>query len=150
MDTTYSKICIHLVFSTKKQASNLNEEVQQELKSYICKSAEKQELQILGIGGTENHLHVLLVMPPKYPVSKAAQIIKGGSSAWLNKHHFGKKKFRWQRGYGAFSINNSLVPATIAYINKQKEHHTSLSFQEEFTAFLDKHGMDYDRQKLFS
>lgn len=150
MGNTYSQIFIHLIFSTKKRTPNLKKEVQQELKSYICKSAEEQELQILGIGGTENHLHVLLIMPPKYPVSKAAQIIKGGSSAWLNKHHFDKKKFRWQRGYGAFSINKSLVPATIAYINKQKEHHASLSYQEEFTAFLDKHGMDYDRRKLFS
>ncbi len=149
MGNTYSRIFIHLIFSTKQQAPDLKEEVQQELKSYISTSAEEQELQVLGIGGTENHLHVLLIMPPKYPVSKAAQIIKGGSSNWLNKHHFNKKKFRWQRGYGAFSINKSLVPATIKFINTQKEYHTKTSYQDEFISFLEKHGMEYNRKTLF-
>lgn len=148
MGNTYSQIIIHLVFSTKQQAPNLKQEFRENLKSYITKSAQEQELQVLAIGGTENHLHVLLIMPPKYPVSKAAQIIKGRSSNWLNKHHFAKEKFRWQRGYGAFSINKSLVPATIKYIKTQKDHHRNTSYRDEFIAFLDKHKLDYDRQNI--
>lgn len=150
MGNTYSQIIIHLVFSTKQRAPNLKQVFREELISYIHKSAEEHQLEVLAIGGTENHLHVLLIMPPKFPVSKAAQIIKGGSSKWLNNHYFDKEKFRWQKGYGAFSINKSLVPATINYIETQKRYHTQTSYQDEFIAFLEKHNMEYDRQKLFS
>lgn len=150
MGNTYAQIIVHLVFSTKQRAPNLKQEIREKLKSYIYKSAEDHELQILAIGGTENHLHVLLIMPPKFPVSKAAQIIKGSSSRWLNKNYFDKEKFRWQRGYGAFSINKSMVPATIKFIKTQKTRHANISYQDEFVAFLEKHEMEYDRQKLFS
>jgi len=150
MGNTFSQIFIHLIFSTKQRAPNIKHQFEESLKSYISKSAEKHQLQILAIGGTANHLHVLLIIPPKFSVSKAAQIIKGSSSNWLNNTHFNKGIFRWQRGYGAFSINKSLVPATINYINKQKEHHTDTSYKEEFLAFLNKHDMDYDEKQLFS
>lgn len=149
MGDTYSQIYIHLVFSTKHRAPNLKQEFESELYTFILDYAEDHELKISAIGGTKNHLHVLLIMPPKFPVSKAAQIIKGSSSRWLNKHHFDKEKFRWQKGYAAFSINKSLVPTNIDYIKRQKEHHTETTYEDEFAAFLDKHEIDYDKEKLF-
>ncbi|HXM21713.1 MAG TPA: hypothetical protein VN948_10660 [Terriglobales bacterium] len=33
---------------------------------------------------------------------------------------------------------------TVAYINSQVEHHHERSFEEEFLAFLQKHGITYD------
>lgn len=150
MGNTYSQIFIHLVFSTKKRTPVIRQEFEEELKTYISKSAQNHQLQILAVGGTENHLHVLLIVPPKHSVSKAAQLIKGSSSKWLNDHYFDQEKFRWQRGYGAFSINKSLVPTTINYIERQKEHHSKTTYQNEFIAFLEKHNIAYDRQKLFS
>ncbi|WP_138431661.1 IS200/IS605 family transposase [Fodinibius saliphilus] len=149
MSNTYSQIYIHLVFSTKYRAPSLKQDFEHQLQSYIRDHAEDQELKILAIGGTQTHLHILLTMPPKFPVSKAAQIIKGSSSRWLNKYHFDKEKFRWQKGYGAFSINKSLLPTTINYIKRQKEHHSEITYKDEFAAFLDKHEIDYDNRKLF-
>jgi REP element-mobilizing transposase RayT len=149
MGDTYSQIYIHLVFSTKHRAPILKQDVEHELKRYILDYAEDHELKISAIGGTNNHLHILLIMPPTFPISKAAQIIKGSSSRWLNKHHFDNEKFRWQKGYGAFSINKSLVPVTIDYINRQKEHHEETTYEDEFAAFLEKHEMEYDKERLF-
>ncbi|HKK44282.1 MAG TPA: IS200/IS605 family transposase [Balneolaceae bacterium] len=142
-ENTYSQIFIHLVYSTKKRAPILMSGFEENLKKYITDNAWKHELQILAIGGTEDHLHVLLIIPPKFSVSKAAQIIKGGSSRWLNKNYFEEKTFRWQRGYGAFSINKSMVPTTINYIKTQKEHHKETAYEDEFLAFLKKHEIEY-------
>lgn len=150
MGETYSQIYVHLVFSTKYRAPNLKQDFEKDLKAYILNYAKEHELKILALDGTKDHLHVLLNIPPKFPVSKAAQIIKGSSSRWLNKHYFDKNKFRWQKGYGAFSINKSLVPETIDYIKRQKEHHVRTTFEDEFAAFLDKHKIDYDKEKLFT
>ena len=76
------------------------------------------------------------------PLSKAVQLLKGGSSKWLNEiieHHF-----EWQQGYGAFSVSVSQQIQTIAYINSQAEHHRRRNFEEEFVSFLKKHAIDYD------
>jgi len=142
MGNTYSQIFIHLVFSTKLRAPKIKQEFEAKLKSFIIKTARKFEVHIIAIGGTSNHLHVLFGIPPKISVSKAAQIIKGSSSKWLNDHFFDQETFRWQRGYGAFSINKSLVPTTINYIKRQKEHHAKIAYQDEFNAILDKHNIN--------
>jgi len=41
------------------------------------------------------------------------------------------------------------VPKTIAYINNQKEHHRTKTFQEEFLELLTKHGIEYDQRYVF-
>lgn len=81
-------------------------------------------------------------MPATLPIAKAIQLLKGGSSKWMNDS--GAKGFAWQEGYGAFSVGISQLSATIAYITSQAEHHHKRGFEEEFLAFLHKHGITYD------
>ena len=76
------------------------------------------------------------------------QLIKGGSSKWLNDHPL-KFRFAWQEGYGAFSIGISQVSATIKYIENQKEHHRKQTFEDEYIGFLKKHGLGYDPKYVF-
>ncbi|MFH1924079.1 MAG: transposase [Planctomycetota bacterium] len=57
--------------------------------------------------------------------------------------------FAWQEGYGAFTIGISQVHGTIRYIKSQAEHHRCKSFQDEFLAFLKKHGIQYDERYLW-
>jgi len=52
--------------------------------------------------------------------------------------------FAWQEGYGAFSINPQNLDSLISYIEKQEEHHKTLSFQDEFRQFLQKNGVEYN------
>jgi len=57
--------------------------------------------------------------------------------------------FAWQEGYGAFSVSKSHVEETVAYIERQKEHHRERSFQEEYLAFLRKHEIAYDERYIW-
>jgi putative transposase len=72
-------------------------------------------------------------------------LIKGGSSKWVHdtfpEHN---NNFEWQEGYGAFTVGISQVEDTKKYIKNQREHHRTKSFQEEFIAFLERHGIEYD------
>ncbi len=87
-------------------------------------------------------MHVLLSLPASLPLAKALQLLKGASSRWMSEKH--AKDFAWQEGYGAFTLGISQKPDTIAYIQGQVEHHRKRDFQQEFLAFLKKHGIDYD------
>jgi putative transposase len=81
--------------------------------------------------------------------AKAVQLIKGGSSKWVHDEFANFKKFEWQEGYGAFSVSSSQVARTIAYIERQREHHRKRTFKEEFIKLLDKHHIEYDRRYVF-
>ena len=76
------------------------------------------------------------------PLAKAMQLLKGGSSKWMNDS--GASAFAWQAGYGAFSVGISQQADTISYIRSQAEHHHKRGFEEEFLAFLKKHGIEHD------
>jgi hypothetical protein len=56
--------------------------------------------------------------------------------------------FAWQEGYGAFSIGISQQGSTIAYIQSQTEHHHKRGFEEEFLAFLKKHGIEHNSEHV--
>ena len=86
-------------------------------------------------------MHMLLSIPATMPLATAMQLLKGGSSKWLNETI--EAHFQWQQGYGAFSVSVSHQRQTIVYINSQAEHHRR-NFEEEFISFLKKHDIDYD------
>lgn len=109
--------------------------------------ARKNEFKTLIVGGTENHVHILLSLPATMPLAKALQLIKGASSHWMNETH--AKDFAWQEGYGAFTVGISQKADMISYIQSQAEHHRKRSFEEEFVAFLQRHGVDYDPQYVW-
>jgi len=118
-------------------------ELQRRLWSYMGGIAREHEMKALAVGGTEDHAYVLLSLPSSLPLATAMRVTKSGSSKWLHEE-CGLHGFAWQEGYGAFSIGQSQVDATVTYITGQNEHHRRRDFQSEFLAILEKHGIDYD------
>jgi hypothetical protein len=57
--------------------------------------------------------------------------------------------FAWQDGYGAFTVSKSGIPDLSDYIRDQREHHRNRTFQEEYLALLDRHGIVYDVRYLW-
>jgi len=106
--------------------------VEQRIWSYLGGIARENKMTALKIGGVEDHVHLLLGAPPTMAPSKAAQLIKGGSSPWIHETLPGLREFAWQDGYGAFTVSKSDVPELIQYIENQREHHRTRTFQEEF------------------
>jgi putative transposase len=139
---TYVSGLIHCVFSTKLRRNLIRPEIKSDLSSFLGGIARKNKFKALMIGGTENHVHVLLSLPAEMPLAKAMRSIKGASSRWMNETH--TKDFVWQDGYGAFTVGISQMAGTIAYIQSQAEHHRKRSFEAEFIAFLKKHNVEYD------
>ncbi|MGI9103644.1 MAG: transposase [Terriglobales bacterium] len=72
--------------------------------------------EVFSVGGTANHSHVLLAIPPTLTLASAVQKIKGSSSKWMGDS--GVRDFKWQEGYGAFSVSASAFHSVVAYIGK--------------------------------
>ena len=143
MAHTYTSSLYHCVFSTRERENLIPDELESKLWDYIGGIARRNGMKSLRVGGTNNHIHVLLSLNADMPVAKAMQLIKGGSSKWMNEHPR-RGRFAWQGGYGAFTIGISQVDVTVRYIENQKQHHRKQSFEEEFLQFLKKHDIEYD------
>lgn len=144
MAHSYASCLYHCVWSTKQRQQLITAELQERLWAYIGGIAKQNRMKALTVGGVEDHMHVLLSLPSTLNVSKALQLIKGGSSKWIHDTFQEQREFAWQEGYGAFSIGITQVDDTIAYIERQAEHHRKRSYQDEFLAFLQRHAIEYD------
>ncbi len=149
MANTYSALHYHIVFSTKYRERWITPDIEQRVWAYLGGIARENDMKPLQIGGIEDHVHVLLGSPPTLAPSKIAQLIKGGSSAWIHTEFPNLQRFAWQDGYGAFTVSKSGIPEVAAYIQNQQEHHCARTFQEEFVAFLDRHEVDYQEKYLW-
>jgi putative transposase len=149
MANTYTSLHYHFVFSTKNRERWITPDIEQRLWAYLGGIAKENKMTPLQIGGIEDHVHVLLGASPTLAPSNIAQLIKGGSSAWIHETFPKLKNFRWQDGYGAFSVSKSNVPDVDGYIRGQREHHRTRSFQEEYLALLQRHEIEYDERYLW-
>lgn len=138
MQHTYTRILVHVVFSTKSRKNLIPTEFQSRLWAYMGGIARKNGFRAISVGGADDHAHALLSLPPSMPVAKAVQLIKAGSCKWAREE---LPAFQWQENYGAFTISNSQLPATLSYIESQPEHHRKRDFQQEFKSFLAKNGI---------
>jgi REP element-mobilizing transposase RayT len=138
---------VHCVFSTKNRRDQIPAELQEKLYAYLIGIAGNLGFKILAAGGTANHVHVLIGLPPSLTLAGVVQKLKANSSRWLGENSGG---FEWQKRYGAFSVSPSLLPTVQAYIRNQAEHHKKRSFEEEFAALLKKSGVAYDAGRLFA
>src|SRR5260221_10802177 len=104
----------HLVFSTKDRTPCLTPDTNKKLWPYLGGIAKQNKMVALCVGGMPDHIHMLVSMPATLSISKAVQLIKGGSSGWLNKQL--SERFDWQEGYGSFSVSSSQIDTVHAYI----------------------------------
>jgi len=144
MSKTYVCLYIHGIFSTKERLPLILPEVQRPLWMEMYRIARRHDMRALAVGGTQDHAHILLSLPATIPIYKAVQVVKGASSKWIKENFSQCQKFKWQRGYGAFSVHQSFLDRTIQYIQNQMEHHRHRSFVQEYTAILQKHGFEID------
>lgn len=147
--STHSGILIHAVFSTKLRFKLLHESWQDELFSYIGGTLKEHKAILMSAGGIDDHVHLLIRIHPSYAISDTMKLIKSNSSRWINENRKIKAKFEWQRGYGAFSVSQSMVPKVDRYIANQKIHHSKQSYVDEYLEMLQVHQVDCDPKYIF-
>ena len=149
MSHTYTSILAHVVFSTQDRRPLIDPSLAERLHPYLGGIARENGFKTLGIGGVADHIHLLLSLPGATPIAKAVQFLKGDSSKWIHDTMKGRREFAWQDGYGAFSIGMSQIDDTLRYIANQAEHHRQTTFQDEYRAFLTRHGIDIDERYVW-
>jgi REP element-mobilizing transposase RayT len=149
MAQSLARILVHLIFSTKDRAPVLSAGVRPGLRAYMVGILSNLDCPCLEVGCVADHAHLLFVLHRTRSAAEAVEEVKKGSSKWLKTRGPAMRNFHWQNGYGAFSVSPSSEARVRAYITGQEAHHRRVTFQEEFRAFLRRHGVAFDERYVW-
>ena len=118
------KLYYHIVWATKERLPLILPNQEAELYNYIIGKSDSLNCIVHGIGGMEDHIHVVVSIPPTIAIADFMKKIKGSSSYYLNNHYsLTSNKFYWQEGYGIFSLGSKQLEQAVNYVKNQKIHH---------------------------
>jgi REP element-mobilizing transposase RayT len=142
---------VHIVYSTKNRRPWLrDEEIRRQLYAYKASILrENVDSPALIIGGAEDHIHTLCLLSRKFAIKDVIEEVKTETSKWIKKQAPEYRAFRWQSGYGVFSVSESKSNQVKVYIANQIEHHRKLSWQDEFRELCRRHGIEIDERYVW-
>ncbi len=83
-------------------------------------------------------------------LAKLVEEIKRHSSRWIKTKDIYYQQFAWQRGYGGFSISQSIHKITKLYIENQEEHHKKVTYKEELIKLFEEYNIEYNEEYLWN
>jgi REP-associated tyrosine transposase len=101
----------------------------------------------LRVGGVGDHVHILAALSRRISLAELVKNLKTSSTKIVKDK--GHRHFRWQSGYGAFSVSQSAKESVISYIASQEIDHRKMTFQEELRSLLKKHGIVFDERYVW-
>ena len=107
MAHTYTSLLIHVIFSTSGRAPLLTDAMRLDLHAYLGGILREMDAVPIAIGGTADHVHLLIRLPANLALADCLRIVKTNSSRWVKERWPQQRKFAWQGGYGAFSVSES-------------------------------------------
>ena len=92
MANTYTSLHYHIVFSTKNRESWISQSIEERVWEYLGGIARNNDIVPVKIGGIDDHVHLVVSIPPTLSISRAVQL------------PFVEVPLPWQDGYGAFTV----------------------------------------------
>ena len=139
---SYTQTFYHIVLRTHRSIPAIIEEHERELYSYMLGFINNVGGRLYRIGGMPDHVHLFVSLPATLAMSKFVQEIKVSTSKWLKANPHFPLFDGWSKEYAGFSYSLRDRDKIVRYIAKQKEHHRSKVFAEEYREFLIENGVE--------
>jgi REP element-mobilizing transposase RayT len=119
------------------------------LYAYVGGIIRNENGTLVAAGGMPDHVHLLISLSRESSMSDILRQIKGSSSKWIHETIPELRGFAWQAGYAAFAVSYSQIETVKQYIATQADHHQTMTFQQEFLAFLRRHNLEFEERYLW-
>src|SRR5687767_12004839 len=117
----YSEINLHLIRHTKNNLPLIKPAIEPRLFQFLKnKILKTPEIFFRAIGGTQDHIHIAVSIPPTVKIDEWAGQLKGASSYHVNHEIANRKTLEWQHGYGVVSFGTKDLKWVVRYILNQK------------------------------
>lgn len=145
--STFLSLHYHVVFSTKDRQPIIGSAWRDRLYEYLGGTVDGLGGKSQGVGGMSDHVHLLFGLMATHCLADFMRELKKAATLWVHDE-VGENGFRWQEGYGAFTVSPNGRKGVRSYIANQAEHHRVKSFRDELQEFLEQAGVEYEPQYL--
>jgi len=119
------------------------------LHAYLATIVRNMECECYRAGGVADHVHLAIRLSRMVTIAYLVEEVKTSSSKWLKTQLPLLEGFRWQRGYGVFSVNPKGLERLCHYIDNQEAHHRKRDYQNEYRVTLATEGVEYDERYVW-
>jgi len=140
---SYSRCWLHLIWETLRREPMLDKRVAAKASTNLTEYSRAKGIYMKINFFNADHTHALIDLPTNITIEQVVQLLKGGSSHWINEQKILRGKFAWGRGYGAFSVSQSDAERVAKYIAGQEEHHRQKTFADEYERFVQRYGLEW-------
>ncbi len=123
MRSPYTQLYVHLIWATWKRKPLITESIKPQLYAAIAAKCRQLQCEPVAIGGTDDHIHLLVRLHTTVSIAQLVKEVKGSSSHLMTHEITPLMFFKWQGGYQAFTVRKSEISNLESYIAKQDEHH---------------------------
>ena len=128
----YSVLFYHFVWTTQERLPLITEDLERPLHRCIESEVLRLGGKLIVLGGMPDHLHLVVHLPTKVAPSRLMQQVKGVSAQFSRGFLADEALFRWQHGYGVFSLSRSHIEKVVPYVQNQKRHHAEHKLWQEW------------------
>jgi len=132
MRASYTRLFVHLIWGTWKRWDLIDSDMEPVLFKVIQAKCSEKGCKVIIVGGTTNHIHLLVELRSTINVSDLVQFIKGSSSYIIARQMQPEVFFKWQGGYGAITVSPQNIPLIKKYVASQKGHHQTGSLNHHW------------------
>lgn len=150
MANTYHSVILHIIFAVKHRQHLLPKEQLRRIHSYMRSYLTNMGQTPIAIGGTDNHVHLLLKYNMKIMIPNVVRDLKVSTTKFINGLRLSQYDFQWQKGYACFSYSESQVEKLKTYVLNQAIHHQKMTFRDELRRFFDLYDIAYDERYMFA
>jgi len=123
MRRPWTEVFLHVVWSTWRREPFITAELQQRIYGALANQCAEVGADVIAIGGMPDHVHVLVRIPSTISIAELVGRMKGASSHLVTHALRWPEPFKWQGGYGVFSVSKRHVPVVRDYVLNQEMHH---------------------------
>ena len=136
-----------MVWATLERWPLLTKAAAVQVSGFVSKYAAEKGFYMKTNYVNADHVHALIDLPTGLSIEELMQLLKGGSSHWINESKLVAGRFAWGRGYGVFSVSHSDVDGVVKYIAGQEEHHRKRSFADEVRLLIERHQLRWHEEE---
>jgi REP element-mobilizing transposase RayT len=143
------KAYLHIVFSTKRREPLIDGENENPLFNYVNGICRNLRCWPVRIGGHKDHIHILCHLHKDVPPTELIDQIKISTVKWMRSRFDSARNFSWQQGFACLSVSECELPVLSHYIETQREHHASLTYEAELRRLLVENDIEVDEHSMW-
>jgi putative transposase len=119
----YWRLFYHAIWATWYREPLVSREVEPVVHDLLRGKAIGLGATVFALNGMEDHVHMVISVPPKLALSDFLGKVKGATSTNFNRMGLLDRPLKWQEEYAVLSFDTKRLPKYVAYVENQKAHH---------------------------